>query len=155
MKYKKVLIFFVGAAALLFACGIPGLEDGYLNFDFEIDEAQFEELMQDGNFTINNENVFAFITGVDFRDGVVRIEGSRNGEDGYVDVALSAVDNKLNVEIVDYDVSGMEENLDEAKQALAESLTGATNQSGEVEFTRVEVTDEVIVMEFRVRVTQE
>ena len=154
MKYKKALIFIVGVTMLLLACGIPGLEDGYLNFDFEIDEAQFEQLMQDGNFTVNGENVFDLITAVDFRDGVIPIEGTRDGVDGYVDVALSSVDNQLNVEIVDHDVQGMDANLDEANQALTDALAGATDQSGDIEFTNVEVTDDAIVMELRVRVSQ-
>ena len=67
MKFKKLLMFVAGVALLLMACGIPGLEDGYLSFNIEINENQFQELMQNGNFTINNENVFDLVTAVDFQ----------------------------------------------------------------------------------------
>ena len=155
MKFRKAIIFVAGVMMLLLACGIPGLEDGYLNLDFELDEAQFMNLIEDGTFVINGENVFDLVTSVDFRDGVIHIEGTRDGVDGFVDIALSAEDNQLKAEIVDYDVAGMEENLEQANQVLSDSLSQATGQAGDVEFTNVEVTDEAIVMSLRVRVVQE
>ena len=90
-----------------------------------------------------------------FRDGIVHIEGTREGVDGYVDVSFTSEDNQIKVEIVDHNVNDIEADIDQLNETLAETVTGATNQSGDIEFSNVEVTDDAIVLDIRVRVTQE
>ncbi|MCA9985883.1 MAG: hypothetical protein KDE09_23310 [Anaerolineales bacterium] len=155
MPYKKRILFFLGLTLLLLACGLPGLEDGYLNLNFEIDESRFEDMMRDGTFNVNNQNVFDEINDVEFSDGQIHVTGTRNGVEGYFDFTISAADNQLQVAIIDYEMAGLELDIDQLNEQLATSLAGASGQSGEVEWTNVEVTDDAIVMDIRVRVVQE
>lgn len=154
MRYKKRLIFVIGLTLLLLACGIPGLEDGYLNLDIEFSESEFEETMQNGNLTINNENVFEEITAVDFQEGIVHMEGIRNGEEAFIDISFASEEGQLVVEVVDHNVADLGSDLDQLNEALANSISAGTDQSGEVEFTNVEVTDDTFILEMRVRVSE-
>ena len=155
MPYQKRILFVLGVILLLLACNLPGLQDGYLELNFDIDESQFEDMMRDGTITINNQNLFDEINDVEFSEGQIHVAGTRDGVAGYIDFSLSAEDNQLQAAILDYEIAGVDLDIAQLNEQLATSLAGASGQSGEVEWTHVAVTDDAISMEFRVRVTEE
>ena len=157
--FKKPLLFLLTLSlfALLAACGGNAIsfEDGGVTVNVSLTEEMIQGMVGNGNVTVNNEALFTEVTAVNFNEGVINIEVTfltpcGNSGEGFIFMAFSAVDGRLNVEITDHSLDGLGDKIDEANQELAEAFAQQATQEENVRFTDVSVTDDALNMTIQV-----
>jgi hypothetical protein len=130
-----------------------------LTVNIELQESDLNSILERSNSRIDDEDaLLKDVDQVDFQDGLVRVFGTYDldgvsGEGSY-DVAVSAEDGALVAEIVGVDIEGVsldDPRIERINEELSRELAESAQESqGEVEFTNVEVTDDVMKLSVRI-----
>ncbi len=133
----------------LAACSNLSVEDGQASFDVNLDEDAINGVI--GNVDERSDvPLLDEVTSIDFIEpNVVRANGTKDGQPGSYDMAFTAEDNSIRVEVTAVDIEGMELTSD-AVTDLNEELTAgfqeSANAEGESGVSEVRVEDDQLVI---------
>lgn len=170
-KFSRMTLILFLAALLLtsVACSFSSiqLENGKAKVTITLNEQQINDLLDSSN---NNSQVesravlLKDITSVDMQEGILRVYGTYEAPDGRevegsYDVAISAEDKQLHVQIMDVDIEGVDINdprIEEANRQIESDLATSYRESnGEVEYESVEITDDAMTMVVQARLNNQ
>ncbi len=159
-KFLAIFALLIVAVASL-GCGpISNISREGATIDVSLSEERVDGLLRRAEVMVDESGqaVLEQITAIDFRNGVIHVEGTytANGatQTGSVDLAMSATDGRLNVQLTNVDIAGVSQaQIERANEELAREFATAADQ-GDVQFTDVTVTDSEVQMTIRINFQQ-
>ena len=160
IKFFTVTVLTLVALTSL-GCGpISNISRQGATIDVSLSEERVDGLLRRAEVMVDESGqaVLEQITEIDFRDGVIHVEGtySANGatQTGSVDLEMSATNGQLNVQLTNVDIAGVDPaQIERANEELAREFAAAAEQ-GDVEFRDVTVTDTEVQMTIRISFQQ-
>lgn len=162
-NFPMILAVVAMLAMSSLACSFSTFDfrSGNANVDLTLHEDEINHLLAESdNHSQDNDVLFKQVTSVDLSNDFVRVYGvydTPNGKEatGSYDVDLRAENGELKAEIIGVDVKGAslsDPRIQHVNDELAESLSrSARESSGEVEFQSVEITDDALNMQVKVK----
>jgi hypothetical protein len=145
------------------ACSFSGRIDSANNLvvNVELKESDINRLLERNSERLDKDAILRKITKVDLQEGLIRVFGTYEKEgvtlEGSYDLEMKAENGQLMVEIVGVDIEGVElsdERIQRMNDELSKDLAESAREShDEVEFTKVEVTEEAVKISLKVKIT--
>ena len=143
-------------AVLTLACG------GSATIPITLTESDVNTLLQNSTATSGPDELLVNINSVDLQDGLIRIHGDYEREDGTTipgscDLSMEVQDGKLEAEITAVDIAGIDlddERITRINDEMTKAFSQAASDTDQVEFTSVTITQDTLTFVIKVTPSQ-